>query len=463
MKQKKRPRGEAAGSIPPQIYQNEQSALLGALFGTIQHFFGSPKALLGGVEDPRDPRRITYPLRAVLLSGVLMFLCQLGARRQVGWKLRTQAAQESFRTLFGVESVPHGDTLERTFRSVEVQQVQQVVSGAVRTLIRSKALYGERLMQRYFVVVLDGTGTVSFDQPHCEQCLRRKNGAGWLYYHNVLEAKLVTSSGFAFSMMSEFIENSKPLASKQDSELKAFARLAPRLKAAFPRLPIVLSLDGLYAEGPVFDLCRRHGWHFIAVLKDADLPFVNSEFAALSALQPQNRLRWRTGEGLAVQQSYRWADDIQYVDSEAREHSVSVLECLELKVGQSQPTKHKWVTSLSLTKTNVPQIANEGGRIRWKIENEGFNAQKNGGFALEHPYSNHPTSSKVFYLLLQLSHTLFQLLSKGSLLGRLFPQGFGSLLNLGFRLLEAWRNTAISPRLLEALARWRFQYRFDTS
>lgn len=463
MRKKKRPRGEAAGSIPPQIYQNAHSALLGALLGTIRHFFGSLRALFGEVEDPRDERRVSYPLPGLLLSGVLMFLCHLGARRQIGWKLRTKAAAESFETLFGVEAVPHGDTVEQTLRRLKVEQVQGVVSGAVRTLVRSKVLYDERLLDRYFVVVLDATGTVSFDEPHCEHCLRRKNGGGWLYYHNVLEAKLVTKSGFAFSMMSEFIENADPSASKQDSELKAFARLAPRLKAAFPRLPIVLSLDGLYAEGPVFDLCRRYEWHFIAVLKDADLPSVNQEFEALSALQAKNRLRWRTGQGLKVLQLYRWADDIEYLDSQGRTHYVSVLQCLESKPKQNSANKHKWVTSLKLTPQNVPPIANEGGRIRWKIENEGFNIQKNGGYALEHAYSNHPVASKVYYLLMQLAHLLFQLLSHGSLLKKLVPDGFGSLQNLAFRLLEAWRNTPLSRAILNAVACWRFQYRFDSS
>jgi hypothetical protein len=306
MKKRRHVREEAAGgSIPPQIYQTEQSALLGSLLCTIGHFFDSPKALFGEVEDPRDKRRIYYPLPGLLLSGVMMFLCQLEARRQIGWKLRKEAAEVSFQSLFGVESVPHGDTLERTFRRLDVEQIQATVSGAVRTLIRSKVLYSERLLERYFIVALDATGTVSFDEPHCEHCLRRKNGNGWLYYHNVLEAKLVTESGFAFSMMSELIESSDPEASKQDSELKAFARLAPRLKSAFPGLPIALSLDGLYAEGPVFDICRRFGWHFITVLKDADLPSVNRELEALSRLQLKNRLRWRTGHGLKVLQQYR--------------------------------------------------------------------------------------------------------------------------------------------------------------
>jgi hypothetical protein len=43
--------------------------------------------------------------------------------------------------------------------------------------------------------------------------------------------------------------------------------------------------------------------------------------------------------------------------------------------------------------------------MRWKIENEGFNVQKRGGYELEHAYTNHPNSAKVFYFLLQIAAT----------------------------------------------------------
>jgi hypothetical protein len=56
-------------------------------------------------------------------------------------------------------------------------------------------------------------------------------------------------------LMSEFLDNTvDEVSSKQDCELKAFHRLAKRLNTAFPRLPITLLLDGLYANGPVMAL-----------------------------------------------------------------------------------------------------------------------------------------------------------------------------------------------------------------
>jgi len=395
-----------------------------------------------------------------------MFLFQLKARRQIGLLLRNGPSISKFQALFGVECFPHGDTLEATFSNLETNQVQSVVTGMTETLIRKKVLYSYRLLGIYFIVAIDGTGTIRFSRRHCPHCLTRTQNGKTFYYHPVLEAKLVTSNGFAFSLMSEFIENPGDKTTKQDCELNAFYRLTERLKIRFPRLPILLSMDGLFAGGPTFDLCRRYGWKFMIVLKDDDLPSVNEEFDALSKLQPENRLAWRTGKEAQIKQLFRWVDDIAYVDSLKKEHSLSAIECLETKPdkeGQKKTTKFKWVTNCHVSSKNVTTLSSDGGRMRWKIENEGFNVQKKGGYALEHAYTNNPNSAKVFYLLLQIAHLLAQLLYKANLLKRDFPAGFGSAKNLAFRLLEAWRNARTTKADIAITLQKRFQIRFDSS
>jgi hypothetical protein len=410
--------------------------------------------------------KIRYPLAGLAFAGVMLFLCQLKARRQIGLLLRNGPSIRKFQALFGVESFPHGDTLDAAFSNLQVDQIQTVVSTMTGTLVRKKVLYSYRVLATYFIVAVDGTGTVNFDHRHCPHCLTRTHNGKTLYYHPVLEAKLLTSNGFAFSLMTEFIENPGEKVTKQDCELKAFYRLAERLKIQFPRLPILLSLDGLFAGGPTFDLCRRYGWKFMVVLKDDDLPSVNEEFEALSKLQPENRLVWRTGKQAQIKQAFRWADDIAYTDSEKKEHTLSVIECLETKPdkeGQKKTTKFKWVTNGRVSCENVTTLSNDGGRMRWKIENEGFNVQKTGGYELEHAYTNDPTSAKVFYFLLQIAHLLAQLLYKATLLKRDFLEGLGSAKNLAFRLLEAWRNLHMDQADITALLQKRFQIRFDSS
>ena len=448
--------------------EKEHEEVVQSLLCTAQHFFGGFPGLFSGVSDPRNPNKIIYPLPSLAFAGVLMFLYRLEARRQIGLLLRNGPSVDKFQALFGVETFPHGDTVDDAFSKLDVDQGQDVISSMTEALIRKKVLYPYRLLDTYFMVGIDGTGTLTFSERHCPYCLTRTHNGKTSYYHNVLEAKVLAHNGFAFSLMTEFIENPGENPTKQDCELKAFYRLAERLKKRFPRLPILLTMDGLFAVGPSFDLCERYNWKFMIVLKDLDLPSVNEEFRALSNLQPENRFLWCTGKNAEVRQVFQWVENVAYMDSKSREHILSVIECLETKPhqkGEEKTTKFKWVTNCKITTKNVTAIANHGGRIRWKVENEGFNVQKNGGYGLEHAYTNNPTSAKIFYFLLQIAHMLAQLLEKGDLLKKVFPAGFGSEKNLAFRLLEAWRNARLTKDAIEAMLRARFQIRFyfDTS
>jgi hypothetical protein len=230
----------------------------------------------------------------------------------------------------------------------------------------------------------------------------------------------------------------------------------------------VVSIDGLFACGPVFEMCRKHNWKFMVVLKDRSLPTVNQEFESLSQLQAKNRLTRRVSDGKrSIEQTFRWVKEINYTDTEKNEHTLDVIECLETgekAKGVACTKKFKWVTNLSASERNVVKLTYNGGRLRWKIENEGFNVQKNGGYGLTHMYSNNDNSSKIFHFLMQIAHLWMQLLVKGGM-RRWFPKGVGSVKNVAFRLLEGWRNTRLPRGILQWITGWRFQIRFcfDTS
>jgi hypothetical protein len=225
--------------------EREQTGVLKAYFRTIKHYFGGWERLCEGMHDRRNPNMIIYPLPGLLFTGVLMFVFRLGSRRGVQAKLRGNGSGiAKFWTLFKVENIPHGDTLNYGYQRVEVEEVQEMICGSVEQLIRQKVLYRYRLLGVYYLVVIDGTGVVTFRERHCGHCLKKVMSNGeTLYYHPVLEAKLVTRNGFAFSLMTEFIENQDLSADKQDCELKAFYRLAARIKRRFPPFAD-LSADG---------------------------------------------------------------------------------------------------------------------------------------------------------------------------------------------------------------------------
>ena len=450
-----------------------QKVLLKAFSGTLYHFFGGWRELFKGVRDGRNPELIRYPLEGVLSTGVLMYLFRLGARRQINYQLRgNMPSQAKFEAWFEVDEVPHGDTLNYAFQRIAPPDLQEVVCRMVETLIHKKVLYRWRVYGN-FLLAIDGTGVLTFQERHCTvpvwytYCLTRKLHNGeTLYYHPVLEAKLISANGFAFSLMTEFIENSDAKADKQDCELKACYRLSDRLKARFPHLPICLLLDGLFAGGPTFQLCQDYDWRYLITLQDADLPQVHRTYELVRSQTPENRKQVRLGQPQEITQEYHWARQIAYRDSQDRHHTLNVLLCEESKPtrrGDPSPTTFKWLSNFIPTARNVDTLANQAGRLRWKVENEGFNIQKNGGFNLEHPYSQNDTARKLFYYLLQIAHLLFQLMEKGSLFRQAFPQGVGSLRYIAFRLLEAWRNLQLSPMDFCSLYSGHFQICFDTS
>jgi hypothetical protein len=457
------PLGEPSGR-PPEVVRDahdiEHEALLNSLVQTIAHFFGGIKCLFAGVHDPRDLAKIHYSLPALLTIGLFMFLCRLGARRQIGLQLRNARGARKMKSLFGTEAVPHGDTLNDTFKRLDPAHAQEVVCSMVERLIRNKVLDRYRFLGR-FVIAVDATGVWRFTQRHCQHCLSAIHGSKTVYSHNTLEAKLVTGDGFVLSLMTEFIENNGANQTKQDCELKAFYRLTERLKKRFPRLSLLLTMDGLYAVGPVFALCERFGWKCLAVLKDDSLKSVNGEFASLRQLQPENRSTVHRDQ---LVQELSWINDIDYTDTGGHSHRLNVLECVDRTPTTTKTSTHRWVGNVKIGPERALDVATKGGRIRWKIENEGFNVQKNGGYGLEHAYSKNPIAAKVFYFLLQIAHMISQLLEKGSLLRKSFSKGLGSAKNLAYRLLEAWRNLSVwTVEALSQLLRVRIQIRLDSS
>ena len=85
----------------------------------------------------------------------------------------------------------------------------------------------------------------------------------------------------------------------------------------------------------------------------------------------------------------------------------NALECTE-RAADGSRHYFAWLTGLPVGKKTVEEIAQKGGRYRWKIENEGFNRQKNSGLNLEHVYSIDPENWKAYYLLLQIAFVLTQ-------------------------------------------------------
>ena len=347
------------------------------------HFFPELFAWLGEVADRRDQECITYGRRFLLWMGLMGFLLKLGSRRRLRFELDSPQALANLNRLARSEqeTMAHSDTLNYFLGGVPIGSLPGVRRKMIQRLVRMKALDHGRLMG-HFLIVLDGTGQLRFNQRHCPHCLtqthrhRHRDGSETettIYFHYVLEAKLVTPEGLAISLDSEFIENGDPQAAKQDCEMKAFVRLAARLKKNYPQLLLCLLLDGLYANGTVMQICRENHWKYLITFKEGSLPALWADYQGLLQLCPGNHKTHTTPDG--VHQRLAWVEALEHVDDQNRRHRVNALQCRERREGQDH--FFAWLTNFQVNRQNVATLANDGGRCRWKIENEGFNLQKN--------------------------------------------------------------------------------------
>jgi len=220
---------------------------------------------------------------------------------------------------------------------------------------------------------------MSHSEKHYDHCLTKtsKNGKT-TYFHNVLEAKIVCYNGFSISLGTEHIENPSGDYDKQDCELKAFRRLAEKLKKMYPRLPICIIADGLYPNITFFDICRKNHYEYIVNFKDGNLPTVWSKVEPLEDISPDCcHSETVKNRNVKIRRKYRQVNAIDY-----HGHIVNQVECDEVvKMPSGKIIKKHFVflTGLEITGNNVSEIS-QSGRLRWKIENEGFNTQKNLGY-----------------------------------------------------------------------------------
>ncbi len=99
----------------------------------------------------------------------------------------------------------------------------------------------------------------------------------------------------------------------------------------------------------------------------------------------------------------------------------------------------QWVSNLEVTKRNLQEMI-LAGRGRWKIDNEGFNNQKNGLYRIEHLNSKNSNAIKNHYLLTQIADILIQLYLAWNPYIKEFKQ---TIKNTSSRVLESFRELTV--------------------
>jgi hypothetical protein len=198
-------------------------------------------------------------------------------------------------------------------------------------------------------------------------------------------------------------------AQKQDCELRGFVRLSDRLKIWFPRLPIRLLLDGLYANGPVMQRCRDlplavhdraqgPGFvHRLAGVPHAPCPEATGLPAELG----------KTPTALHLGQRHRLCLRSERASPHLKLHVVVCEEIWE-RIDErartvTETSLHAWLSSQPLSREKVHARCNLGARYRWGIE-AGFLVEKRQGYHYEHAFALDWNAMRGYHLLMRLAH-----------------------------------------------------------
>jgi hypothetical protein len=398
------------------------------LIKTARHFFPELIDRIGKVKDPRKQGYITYGPAEVLGVGLIKKLAGIGSMRQMDNAFNTEECIENvYRALNTVPKaeLPHHDTVNDYFEALEAAETEKIRDYMAWRLISGRALEKYRLLNTKWMVLIDGTGLFTFHKKHCEHCLKREitnPGTGekkTIYMHHVLEAKLLAGD-MVISLESEFIENENEGVLKQDCELKAFYRLAGKIKKKYPRLPICIVGDSLYACEPVFKLCENNKWNFLIRFKDGSIPTVGEEIEALKEI-----------EGAVKTDK---SGTCRYVNAAVTRHR-EVNWLMQAEETEKVCRRYVFLTDIEITGSNAVKLAG-AGRARWKIENKGFNVQKNHRCFIEHAFSENYNAMKNHYLLAQIAEIIIQLYENSSKLVTTVKHGIKEISSL---LLESLR------------------------
>ena len=377
--------------------KSKELNILKEVITIINQYFPELIAKFEGLTDLRHQSYVTYKMKVIFMVRLLALMCEIKSMHGLTREFNTDEAIENIAQICGLklEEIPHCDTINAVFRNIEVSEIEKIRKYMITRMIRNKMLDKYKIRGQYYHVIVDGTGLATSKKKYNKNCLVKnktdKKGKEYKEYSTyVLEAKLVMGD-MVFSIGSEFVENEDEEVDKQDCELKAFKRLAEKIKKEYPRLRIIISGDALYASKPVIETCKEKGWKYIIRFKEGSIPTLYREFETIVKTDNESRI-----------EKYEYVTGLEY-----QENKINVIRYKEEK-----KSEFVYITDLSITNKNIEESIYVG-RKRWKIENEGFNVQKNGTFDIGHLYSKDSIAIKVHYLMIQIAHIIRQLLENG--------------------------------------------------
>jgi len=322
-------------------------------------------------------------------------------------RLQDGIQKNNLTTIFNVGDIPKDTQMRSVLDPIAASKLDPIFADFLHRLQRGKHLANYQILGGQYLVSIDGSEYFSSENIHCPHCLVTQSKSSVRYHHQILQSVIVHPDMRQVLPLAPEPINNRDGTKKQDCERNAAKRLVPKIKAAYPKLKIIVTADGLYSNQPFIDELNAAKMSFILVAKPADHKVLFEWVNELMALGDGGSLE--IGDEKGRRHRYQWVNQVPLNGSKDADLVNFFQYQLVAKTGKVT-YKNSWVTDIEINENNVVSLV-KGGRARWKIENETFNTLKNQGYHIEHNFGHGQQNlSMVFFVLNLLAFYVHQIL-----------------------------------------------------
>jgi hypothetical protein len=258
-----------------------------------------------------------------------------------------------------------------------------------------------------WIGIIDGHEICSSDIHRCSLCSIRNvskiEGLVKLNYYHRYTAFILAGQRFAFMLDIEPIYPG-------EGELTSSNRLLERVCKTYPKAFEAVTGDGLYLNGPTFNLLASHNKYAVAVLKDETRALYDEAISLSSFSVPvayeEKKTTYRVWDNTISNQWDGYNGPVRVIKSEETKYVRH--HCQELGKWEMQEEKADW-----LWVTNLPSVVSLKNVVsichsRWQIENKCFNEIANTWNA-DHVYRHSQNAISCFILFLFIVLNIFNI------------------------------------------------------
>ena len=147
--------------------------ILNDLVTVIKQYFPELIKKFNELTDIRKQSYVKYQMKVIFIVRLMGLMCEIKSMQGMTRELNTEEAIENIAQICGLElkEIPHCDTINDVFEEVKVEEIEKIRKYMITKLIRGKIIEKYKIRDRYYHIIVDGTGLATSRKKYNENCL----------------------------------------------------------------------------------------------------------------------------------------------------------------------------------------------------------------------------------------------------------------------------------------------------